>query len=70
MDEYIGKDHVIFLTNEGRVLQGRLEGFDHIGNVVISECHEENVRHGVVVLRGDNLSLIGESSALFVEQRK
>jgi small nuclear ribonucleoprotein (snRNP)-like protein len=68
MDEYIGKDRVIFLTNEGRVLRGRLEGYDKIGNVVISDCHEENVRHGVVVLRGDNLSLIGET--LSIEQRK
>lgn len=51
---------MLFLTNDGRVLRGRLEGFDQIGNVVISECQEENVRHGVMVLRGDNLSLIGE----------
>ncbi len=60
MEKYIGRDKVLFLTNDGRVLRGRLEGFDQIGNVVISECQEENVRHGVMVLRGDNLSLIGE----------
>jgi small nuclear ribonucleoprotein (snRNP)-like protein len=60
LEKYIGRDKVLFLTNDGRVLRGRLEGFDQIGNVVISECQEENVRHGVMVLRGDNLSLIGE----------
>ena len=60
MEEYIGRDRLVFLTNDGRVLQGRLEGYDTIGNVVISDCKEDEVKRGVLVLRGDSLSLIGE----------
>ena len=60
LEAFIGRDRVIFLTSDGRVLKGRLEGYDQIGNVVISDCNEGDVRHGAMVVRGDNLCLIGE----------
>jgi small nuclear ribonucleoprotein (snRNP)-like protein len=68
-DEYIGKDDVVFVTNEGRVLSGRLEGFDPVGNVVISDCREDGVKRGVLVLRGDFLSLVGELKSGNVTQQ-
>ena len=61
--------HLLFLSNDSKVLFGRLEGFDQACNLVIFDCHErvfdakqgaQTLRHGLFMLRGDNLALIGE----------
>jgi small nuclear ribonucleoprotein (snRNP)-like protein len=55
------------LTNDGRIIVGRLRGFDQVCNVVLDGCVErvfaahagvETVPHGVYVLRGDNMCVV------------
>ena len=64
----LNKD-VFILTNDGKVLVGQLKGFDQSCNVAISDCVErifdedrgaECVRHGALMIRGDNISVVGE----------
>jgi U6 snRNA-associated Sm-like protein LSm8 len=52
------------VTNDGRLIVGRLRGFDQVCNVVLDGCVErvfavhagvEYVPHGVYILRGDNM---------------
>ena len=68
LESLLARD-VLVLTNDGKILCATLEGFDHSCNVVLSDCHErifdkiqgvQVIRHGLFVLRGDNLALIGE----------
>ena len=60
---------VNIITHDGRVLIGKLEGFDRNVNAVLKDCHErifsaddgvEVIRHGLYIVRGDNIALIGE----------
>lgn len=59
---------VMVSTNDGRILKGRLSGFDPQCNIVLKNCQErifspEGVEvqdHGLFIVRGDNVSMIGE----------
>ena len=60
---------VIVSTNDGRVLTGRVSGFDPQCNLVLSKCVErifsaeegvEKQDHGLFIVRGDNVATIGE----------
>lgn len=60
---------VTVLTNDGRVLTGKLLGFDQVSNLVVGGCAErvfceekgvEEVERGVQVLRGDCVAAVGE----------
>ncbi|CEO97893.1 U6 snRNA-associated Sm-like protein LSm8 [Plasmodiophora brassicae] len=60
---------VSVITNDGRNIVGRLKGFDQCINIVLEECHErvysttagvEQVVLGLYVIRGDNISIVGE----------
>lgn len=68
MADYLGK-RVSVVANDGRVVVGKLLGFDQVSNLVLSECVErifsadsgvDVVPHGVFVLRGDNVAAVGE----------
>lgn len=57
------------VANDGRVVVGKLLGFDQVSNLVLSECVERIFRAdagvdvvslGVFVLRGDNVAAVGE----------
>merc|ERR1711879_546194 len=57
------------VTNDGRLFVGVLRGFDQTSNVVLSDCQErvfdtekgvEQVVLGLYVIRGDNISVVGE----------
>ncbi|KAL9936556.1 hypothetical protein V8E36_004624 [Tilletia maclaganii] len=60
---------VLMVTQDGRVIVGRLEGFDNQGSVILSECIErifsadEGVSEepiGLYIVRGDSIALVGE----------
>jgi U6 snRNA-associated Sm-like protein LSm8 len=64
------------MTNDGRIFEGRLEGCDAQCNVVLADSHErvfdasratETVAQGLLLLRGDNLALVGLVSSLVVD---
>lgn len=68
MADYLGK-RVSVVANDGRVVVGKLLGFDQVSNLVLSECVERIFRAdagvdvvslGVFVLRGDNVAAVGE----------
>ena len=57
------------MTNDGRIIIGDLRGFDQYLNLVLSDCRERifsletgavEAVLGLYVIRGDNLSTIGE----------
>lgn len=61
--DYVDK-RVGVVTNDGRLIVGRLRGFDQVCNIIMDKCIErifvadqgvESVDHGVYVLRGDNV---------------
>lgn len=61
--DYVDK-RVGVITNDGRLVVGRLRGFDQVCNIVLDTCFErifstdqgaESVDHGVYVIRGDNM---------------
>ncbi|CAD6890890.1 unnamed protein product [Tilletia controversa] len=63
---------VLMITQDGRVIVGRLEGFDNQGSIILSECVERifSADEGVVeeplglyILRGDSIALVGELDA-------
>lgn len=69
--EFLDKT-VSVVTNDGRVVVGRLRGFDQVSNVIMDKCVErvftedagvEAIDHGVYVLRGDNIAAVGEVDA-------
>ena len=73
LERLLGR-HLMFVTNDSKVLLGRLEGFDQACNLVTFDCHErvfdslqgaQIMRHGLFILRGDNLALVGE-----IDERK
>lgn len=60
---------VTVITNDGRVVTGKLLGFDQVSNLVMGDCVErifsstrgtESLERGVHVLRGDNIAVVGE----------
>merc|ERR1712061_943984 len=60
---------VSIITNDGRQIVGILCGFDQMTNIVIKQCHEriyqpknavEMIELGVLVVRGDNIAIIGD----------
>jgi U6 snRNA-associated Sm-like protein LSm8 len=60
---------VMVSTNDGRVLLGKLIGYDPQCNIVLAKCKErifstsEGVEihdHGQYIIRGDNVATIGE----------
>ena len=60
---------VNIITNDGRVLQGTLRGFDQSINIIIEDAVErvfsataavEQVPLGLYIIRGDNVAIIGE----------
>lgn len=63
-------DHrITVVTNDGRLFAGTLKTFDQSTNVVLTNCQErvfcedagvEFVPLGLYLIRGDNISLIGE----------
>ncbi|CAN0921807.1 Sm-like protein LSM8 [Linum grandiflorum] len=57
------------ITNDGRNIVGNLKGFDQATNIILDESHErvystkEGVQQlvlGLYIIRGDNISVIGE----------
>ncbi|GMH11282.1 hypothetical protein Nepgr_013123 [Nepenthes gracilis] len=57
------------ITNDGRNIVGVLKGFDQATNIILDESHErvystkEGVQQlvlGLYIIRGDNISIIGE----------
>ncbi|GAA5930018.1 hypothetical protein JCM3775_004488 [Rhodotorula graminis] len=65
---YVDKQ-VLVITQDGRVIVGELKGFDQTTNVILSGSVErvfsadepvEEVPLGVYIVRGDNITLIGE----------
>ena len=73
LERMLGR-HLMFVSNDSKILMGRLEGFDQACTLVIFDCHErvfdpkqgaQTLRHGLFMLRGDNLALIGE-----IDERK
>lgn len=63
-------DHqVLVVTQDGRVIVGQLKGFDQTTNIILSDSTErvfsadepvEEVPLGLYLIRGDNISLVGE----------
>eukprot|EP01136_Pigoraptor_vietnamica_P043545 Opistho-1_new@19074 len=56
------------ITNDGRVIVGKLKGFDQTINVIMEGSHErvfsttagvERVPLGLYIVRGDNICVIG-----------
>ncbi|EPX73538.1 U6 snRNP-associated protein Lsm8 [Schizosaccharomyces octosporus yFS286] len=56
------------ITNDGRVVLGLLQGFDHTTNLILSESVEriisldqdtETIPLGVYLLRGENVAIVG-----------
>eukprot|EP00871_Galdieria_phlegrea_P005330 jgi/Galph1/5799/GphlegSOOS_G4499.1 len=65
---YVDKN-VSVVTNDGRVLVGLLRGFDQSCNVILentverifsSETGTQEVSVGLYVIRGDDISIVGE----------
>ncbi|XP_057839139.1 sm-like protein LSM8 isoform X1 [Cryptomeria japonica] len=63
-------DQVIsVITNDGRNIVGILRGFDQATNLILDESHErvysttagvEQLVLGLYIIRGDNISVVGE----------
>lgn len=63
-------ENVRVISTDGRLFQGKLEGFDNSTNIVISGCIEivvksseeefQQLEMGVYLLRGTNIVCIGE----------
>ncbi|KAL9266653.1 Sm-like protein [Drosera capensis] len=60
------------ITNDGRHIVGMLRGFDQATNLILDESHErvystqqgvEDIVLGLYIIRGDNISIIGELDA-------
>ncbi|KAK9912656.1 sm-like protein LSM8 [Rosa sericea] len=60
------------ITNDGRNIVGVLKGFDQATNIILDESHErvfstkEGVQQlvlGLYIIRGDNISIVGELDA-------
>lgn len=60
---------VTVITNDGRVLQGTLRGYDQTINIIVDDAVErvfsatapvEQVPLGLYIVRGDNVAMIGE----------
>lgn len=65
LEKSVGK-RVSLLLKDGRVLEGKLEGFDEYMNMVLEETTEvivdgEARRLGAVILRGSNVVSISVS---------
>lgn len=65
---YIDKQ-VLVVTQDGRVIVGELKGFDQTTNVILAGSTErvfsidepvEQVPLGLYLIRGDNISIVGE----------
>ncbi|KAK0533189.1 snRNP Sm protein [Tilletia horrida] len=63
---------VLMVTQDGRVIVGKLEGFDSQGSIILSECIERifSADEGVIeepiglyIVRGDSIALVGELDA-------
>mmetsp|Transcript_33712 Transcript_33712/g.86450 ORF Transcript_33712/g.86450 Transcript_33712/m.86450 type:complete len:97 (+) Transcript_33712:469-759(+) len=76
LQKLVGKK-VNVLTNDGKVIVGFLKGFDHITNVILTECEErvysedagvEVEALGLYVIRGDNVAVVGEIDPVLDEQ--
>lgn len=68
LTSYVDKQ-VLVITQDGRTIVGELKGFDQTTNVILSNSTErvysldegvEEVPLGLYVVRGDNITLIGE----------
>ena len=66
--QLLGKK-VSIITCDGRNLCGVLKGYDRATNLAIADCHEkvysmvegvEVIELGLFVIRGDNVSIVGE----------
>lgn len=62
---------VTVLTNDGKVVVGTLKGLDRMSNIILDDCHErifsleegiQKLQHGLIILRGENVALIGETN--------
>ncbi|XP_039055753.1 sm-like protein LSM8 [Hibiscus syriacus] len=60
---------ISIITNDGRNIVGVLKGFDQATNIILDESHErvystkEGVQQlvlGFYIIRGDNISVVGE----------
>ncbi|KAI5476351.1 U6 snRNA-associated Sm-like protein LSm8 [Pseudohyphozyma bogoriensis] len=68
LQSYVDKK-VLVITQDGRTIVGELKGFDQTTNVILSNSLErvfsidegvEEVPLGLYIVRGDNITLIGE----------
>jgi len=60
---------VLVITQDGRTIVGELRGFDQTTNIILSGAVErvysmedgvEEVQMGLYIVRGDNITLVGE----------
>ncbi|XP_047327947.1 sm-like protein LSM8 [Impatiens glandulifera] len=67
--ESLVDQQISVITNDGRNIVGVLKGFDQATNLILDESHErvystkEGVQQivlGLYIIRGDNISIIGE----------
>jgi len=67
---------VLVITQDGRTIVGELKGFDQTTNIILSGAVErvysleegvEEVPMGLYIVRGDNVTLVGE---LDIEKEK
>lgn len=61
---------VTVITNDGKVIVGTMKGLDKTSNIILDDSHErvfsidsgvEKHHHGLIILRGENVALIGET---------
>jgi U6 snRNA-associated Sm-like protein LSm8 len=67
--EQFSNQRVIVSTMDSRILVGIVHGFDPQCNILLAKCKErifsasagvEVMEHGMYIVRGDNISTIGE----------
>jgi len=60
---------LLIVTNDGRIITGTLKGFDQTTNIILTDTYErvfspeepvELVPLGLYIIRGDNISVLGE----------
>ena len=69
---FISPEPICVVTGDGRIITGIFVGHDQVQNVILNDAEEkvfsedaptETVELGLYVIRGDNVSLVGEYDA-------
>ncbi|SCO60115.1 U6 snRNA-associated Sm-like protein LSm8, putative [Plasmodium berghei] len=66
IESYI-ENEILVITKDSRIFTGKLKGFDQTTNIILGNCYEriykdslEKISLGIYIIRGDNVTLIGE----------